>query len=159
MVWENSRDSLSNIFKAYCAMSIQRLKPPPKLHRTSLMLVGFPHDENRQYPTQIFVAKHGISSGNLLQQRVFYLPMVELGHIPCRHMVKEYEGFLCTLASFLTIATSQTILTQCYSLFLQSNLHKGSHEEIPYLVHKPITLHFTKEGPLRLPTMVKRIAQ
>ena len=92
-------------------------------------------------------ARHGIQSCNLLRWRVFYLPMVQLGHIPCRHMVKEYEGFLCTLDSSLTRHTSQTILTQCQPLFLQSNSHKGSHEEVPYLVHNPITFTLHKRSP------------
>ena len=37
----------------------------------------------------------------------------KLGHIPCRHMVKEYEGFLCILFSYFN-----------YNYFLY-NTHSG----------------------------------
>ena len=37
--------------------------------------------------------------------RLFYFPMVEIGHMPCRHMVKEYEGLPFILVSYLTRTT------------------------------------------------------
>ena len=37
--------------------------------------------------------------------RLFYFPMVELGYIPCSHMVKEYEGLLFILVSYYTRTT------------------------------------------------------
>ena len=42
---------------------------------------------------------------------------------------------------------------------LKQYFKKGAYEEVPYPVHNPITLHLTKEGPLRLPTIAKRIDQ
>ena len=71
----------------------------------------------------------------------------EVGHIPCRHMVKEYEGFIFTLASFLNKDTYLTILTRCQPLFSQSNSPKGSYEGVPYLFHTPITLTLPKRNP------------
>ena len=94
----------------------------------------------------------------LLRLRVFYLPMVELGHIPCRHIVKEYRGFLCSLkSSQLEQLPKHTHLVLDFVLIEYFN--KGVHEEVPYLVYNPITLHLTEDCPLRLPTIVKRIAQ
>ena len=45
--------------------------------------------------------------------RLFYLPMVELGHIPYRPTVREYEGILCILFSYFN-----------YNYFLY-NTHSG----------------------------------
>ena len=45
------------------------------------------------------------------------------------------------------------------SFVLIDYFNKGVHEEVPYLVHNPITLHLTKEGPLGLPTMAKKVVQ
>ena len=85
--------------KSTRAISRQRTIPLPKLCRIYQILECIPQDENRQQPTQNRLARHEIQSQTLLRWRVFYLPRVELGHIPCRHMVKEYQGFLCTVIS------------------------------------------------------------
>ena len=65
-------------------------------------------------------AKHGIRSETLFRQRVFYLPMVDLGHIPYMHMVKEYEKYFCTLVSSYNQIQCPSILTQCQPFFSQS---------------------------------------
>ena len=78
-------------------------------------------------------------------KNVFF--MVDLGHIPCRHVVKEYVGFFCILDAYLTRFTFLTIL---YSAGLCSNgvIHiQGSPEQVPYLVHNPITFHLIKGVP------------
>ena len=87
-----------------------------------------------------------------------YLPMVELGQNPCRHMIKEYEGFLCSLMS----SYLGKLLKHTHSVLVVALIEyftKGVHEEVSYLVHNPITLHLTKVGPPRIPRMVKRRAQ
>ena len=88
------------------------------------------------------LAKRGIRSSTLMM--VFYLPMVELGHIPYRHMVKEYED--CALYSSL-------ILSYSFSASLCSHrvIHiKGSYKRVSYQVlnlsHSP-----SQRGPLGLP--------
>ena len=95
---------------------------------------------------------------NLLQWRVFNLLMEELGHIPCRHILKEDEGFNCALSSSFTRATSKPYSLGA-SLCSHNVLYKVVYGEVPYLVHNPTILHLTEEGQLRLTTMVKRIAQ
>ena len=42
--------------------------------------------------------------------RVFNLQMIELGHIPCRHLVKKYEGLTLYSRSFTALAESITKL-------------------------------------------------
>ena len=100
------------------------------------------------------LSMHGIQSRNLLRWSLFYLQMVELGHIPCSHIVKEYEGFFLTLALSLTRNTSLIILTRCQPLFSQSNSHKGSHEEvhnqISAISHSPYQI-----GPPEMPLNVE----
>ena len=96
------------------------------------------------------VARHGIRSANLLRWRVFYLPMVELEHIPGSHMLKEYEGIICILSSYLTRDTSQTILTRYQTLFSQNILikefMKKFHIWFVTQSHSPY-----QRSPLRLP--------
>ena len=71
--------------------------------------------------------------------RVFYLKMVEHGHIPRRHNVKEYEELtLYPSLSFFTRATSLTILSA--RLCSHRVIHiKGSYKGVPYKVHNLIT--------------------
>ena len=95
------------------------------------------------------VARHRIWSCNLLHWKVFYLPMIGLRHIPCRHMIMEYEGLHCTLVSCFTRDTSQTILTKCQTFFLQSisrNDHlKRFHNQFITKSHSPY-----QRGPIGL---------
>ena len=84
--------------------------------------------------------------------------MVELGHVPRKHIFKKYQGFICTLVTYsIELLPKHTHSVLAFVLIEYFN--KGVHEKVPYLVHNPITLHLTKAGPLRLPTMVKKIAQ
>lgn len=83
--------------------------------------------------------------------------MVEQGHIPCRHMVKEYRGFLCSLTSS-SLEKLPKHIHSVPSFFPIEQLNKGAYEKVPYLVHNQIIIHISKEDPPGLPTMVKRIA-
>ena len=51
--------------------------------------------------------------------RVLYLPMVELGQIPYRHIVMEHQGFLSK--------HTHSVL----AFVLIDYFNKGSHEEVP----------------------------
>ena len=64
---------------------------------------------------------------------------------------------LRNMKGFFVLKPNHTHLVLSFVLIEYFN--KGVHEEVPYLVHNPITLHLTKGGPLRLPTMGKRIVQ
>ena len=90
------------------------------------------------------------SESPLQRRRVFYLPRIELGHIPCRYMVKEYQGFLCTLVSnYIESLPKHT--NSVIAFFSYNNPIKSTYEEAPYKSHNQIIMHLTKGGTLGLP--------
>ena len=75
------------------------------------------------------------------------MPIVELVHIPCRHMVKEYEG----RALYSSVILKLELLPLPYSLGASFCSHrvtyiKGSYKGVPYQVHKPITFTLQKRS-------------
>ena len=69
------------------------------------------------------LAKRGIRSSTLMM--VFYLPMVELGHIPYRHMVKEYED--CALYSSLILSYSFSASLCSHRVIFVKDSYNGFH--------------------------------
>lgn len=55
--------------------------------------------------------------------RVFYLPKVELVHIPCWHMVKGYQGLIRTLVSYSSRTTTINIKDKPW--FKKGLSHRG----------------------------------
>ena len=89
-------------------------------------------------------------------QRVFYLPRVELGHIPCWHMVQGISKNFFVLWCRTSIrATSLSMSTRCFASFLIDQvysylcLREGTITK-PYQLIIP----FPRRGQLGLPIKV-----
>ena len=73
-------------------------------------------------------------------------------------MVNEYKVFHYSLiSSYIEKFPKNIHLVLAFVLI--EYFYKRVPKVVPYLVHNPITFHVTKEVPLRLPTIFKRIDQ
>ena len=80
------------------------------------------------------IARHGM--------RLFYLPMVELRHILCRHMVNEYEGHALYSSLILWLKLHPLPYSLCTNLpshnWIHINVHiKALHIKFITLLHFP----------------------
>ena len=58
--------------------------------------------------------------------RLFYFPMVDLRHIPCRHMLNKYEGH----ALYSSLILNQNYFSLPYSLGASLSYHRSVHIKV-----------------------------